>query len=49
VNTSFLIVQQKVLAAAEVCVTTVKARNPGKNINRKITLSMWQRPWVLSF
>jgi hypothetical protein len=49
VNTSFLIVQQKVLAAAEVCATTAKARNPGENTNRKITLSIWQRPWALSF
>src|SRR5437762_12627937 len=29
--------------------STVKARNPGKNINRKITLLIWQRPWALSF
>jgi hypothetical protein len=32
-----------------VCVTTAKARKPGKNIDRQITLSIWQRPWALSF
>jgi hypothetical protein len=45
----FLIVQQKALTAAEVFVTTVKARNLGKNINRKITLLIWQRSSALSF
>jgi Protein of unknown function (DUF4256) len=45
----FLIVQQKVLTVAGVFVTTGMVRNPGKNINRKITLSIWQRPWALSF
>ena len=45
----FLIVQRKVLTAAEVFVTTAKDWIQGKNINRKITLLIWQRPWALTF
>src|SRR5947207_14764879 len=48
-NTSFLIVQRKVLKAAPVFVTTVKDLSPGKNINQKIPPLIWQRPWALSF
>ena len=48
-NTFFMIVQRKVLKAAEVFVTTVKGRRQGKNLNQKITLSIWQLPWALSF
>src|SRR5207302_6975884 len=48
-NTFFMIVQRKVLKAAEVFVTTVKLWSQGKNINRKITLLIWQRPWALNF
>ena len=48
-NTSFLIVQRKVLKAAEVFVTTVRPWSQGKNINRKIALLKWQQPWALSF
>ena len=29
--------------------TTVKRWNPEKNINRKIALWIWQRPWASSF
>ena len=36
-NTSFLIVQRKLLKAAPVFVTTVKGWNRGKNIDRKTT------------
>src|SRR5436309_8115779 len=39
----FLIVQRKVLKAAQVFVTTVKGWIQGKNINQKITLLIWQR------
>jgi len=35
VNTFFMIVQRKVLRAAEVFVTTVKRWSQGRNINRK--------------
>src|SRR5262245_64457927 len=42
-NTFFTIVRRKVLRAAEVFVTTVKGWSQGKNINRKITLLIWQR------
>ena len=48
-NTFLLIVQRKVLKAAEVLVTTVKRWSRGKNINHKITPLIWQLPWVLSF
>ena len=48
-NTFFTIVQRKVLKAAEVFVTTVRPWSQGKNINRKITLLIWQMPWALSF
>jgi len=43
-NTFSMIVQRKLLKAAEVFVTTAKARSLGKNINQKITLSIWQLP-----
>ena len=45
----FMIVQRKVLKAAEVFVTTVKGWSQEKNINQKITLLIWQRPWALRF
>ena len=45
----FVIVQRKVLKAAEVFATTVKRWSQGKNINRKITLLIWQLPWAWSF
>lgn len=48
-NTFFMIVQRKVLKAAEVFATTVKRWNQGKNTNPKITLLIWQLPWALSF
>src|ERR1700730_4512671 len=48
-NTFFMIVQRKVLKAAEVFATTVKRWSQGKNINQKITLLIWQLPWALSF
>jgi hypothetical protein len=48
-NTSFLIVHRKVPEAAQVFVTTVKRWSHGRNINRKIALWIWQRPWALSF
>ena len=46
---TFMIVQRKVLKAAEVFATTVKRWRQGKNINQKITLLIWQLPWALSF
>jgi Protein of unknown function (DUF4256) len=48
-NTFFVIVQRKVPKAAEVFVMTAKRWSRGKNTNRKIALSIWQLPWVLSF
>jgi len=48
-NTFFMIVQRKVLRAAEVFAMTVKRWSQGKNINQKITLLIWQLPWALSF
>src|SRR5437879_7117414 len=48
-NTFFMIVQRKVLKAAEVFVTTVKRWSQGRNINQKITLLIWLLPWALSF
>src|ERR1700716_4741868 len=48
-NTFVLIVQRKVLKAAEVFATTVKRWSQGKNINQKITPLIWQLPWALSF
>ena len=48
-NSSFMIVQRKVLKGAEVFVTTVKRWRNGKNTNRKIALSIWQATWELSF
>ena len=45
----FMIVHRKVLKAAEAFVTTAKRGRKGKNINQKITLLIWQRPWALSF
>ena len=48
-NTFFMIVQPKVLKAAEMFVTTVKGRIQGKHSNQKITLLIWQLPWALSF
>jgi hypothetical protein len=44
-----MIVQRRVLKAAEVFATTVKRWSQGKNINHKITLLIWQLPWALSF
>jgi hypothetical protein len=43
-NTSFMIVQRKVLKAAEVFVTTAKRWSQGRNINRKTALLIWQLP-----
>ena len=48
-NTFFMIVQRKVLKAAEVFATTAKRWSQGKNINQKITPLIWQLPWALSF
>jgi hypothetical protein len=48
-NTFFMIVQRKVLMAAEVFVTTVKRWSQEKNIDRKIALLIWRLPWALSF
>ena len=48
-NTFFMIVQRKVLKAAEVFVTTVKRWRQGKHLNQKITLLIWQLPWALNF
>ena len=48
-NTFFMIVHRKVLKAAEVFATTVKRWSQGKNINQKVTLLIWQLPWVLTF
>src|SRR5258706_8681825 len=48
-NTFFMIVQRKVLKAAEVFATTVKRWSQGKNINQKTTPLIWQLPWALSF
>src|SRR5687767_14921602 len=48
-NTFFMIVQRKVLKAAEVFATTVKRWSQGKNINRKTALLIWQLTWVLRF
>src|SRR5438046_7836798 len=48
-NTFFMIVQRKLLRAAEMFATTVKRSSQGKNINQKITLLIWQLPWALSF
>src|SRR4030065_2201829 len=48
-NTFFMIVQRKVLKAAEMFVTTVKRWSQGKNLNQKIALWLWQLPWALSF
>jgi hypothetical protein len=45
----FMIVQPKVLKAAQVFVTIVKDWIQGTNINRKVTLLIWRRPWALSF
>src|SRR5699024_9562066 len=48
-HTFLMIVQRKVLQGAEVFVTTVKGWSQGKNINRKITLLIWQLTWGLNF
>src|SRR6266853_5432582 len=48
-NTFFMIIQRKVLKAAEVFATTVKRWSQGKNINQKIALLIWPLPWALSF
>jgi NOL1/NOP2/fmu family ribosome biogenesis protein len=48
-NTFFMIVQRKVLKAAEVFATTVKRWSQGENINQRITLLIWRLPWALSF
>ena len=47
-NTFFMIVQRKVLKAAEVFATTAKRWSQGENTNQKITLLIWQLPWALS-
>src|SRR5207245_547057 len=47
-NTIFMIVQRKVLKAAEVFVTTAKRWSQGKNINRKIALLIWPLSWALN-
>jgi Protein of unknown function (DUF4256) len=44
-----LIVQRKVLKAAEVFVTTGKRWRQGKNINQRITQLIWLLLWALSF
>ena len=44
-----MIVRRKVLKAAEVFATTAKRWSQGKNINRKMTLLIWQLPCALSF
>src|SRR5258706_3612352 len=48
-NTFFMIVQRKVLRAAEVFATTVKRWRRGKKINQKITLLIWRLPTAVSF
>jgi hypothetical protein len=48
-NTFFVIVQRKVLKAAEMFVTTVKGRRQGKRLNLKIMRLIWQLPWALIF
>jgi len=48
-NTFFMIVQRKVLKAAEVFATTVKRRRQEKHLNQNITLLIWQLAWALSF
>src|SRR5205809_1563955 len=48
-NTFSMIVQRKVLKAAEVFATTAKRWSQGKNINQKITLLIWLPPWALNF
>ncbi len=48
-NSFFMIVQRKVLKAAETFVTTVKGLTQGKHLEQQITLSIWQLPWVLIF
>src|SRR6266566_9004707 len=48
-NTFFMIVQRKVLKAAEVFVTIVKHWTQGKNTNQKIARWIWLRPWALNF
>src|SRR5947208_17015988 len=47
-NTFFMIVQRKVLKAAEVFATTAKRWRQAENRNKKITLLIWQLPWALS-
>src|SRR6266404_2066632 len=47
-NTFFMIVQRKVLKAAEVFVTTVKRWRQERNISQKIALWIWQLPWALN-
>ena len=48
-NTFSLIVQRKVLKTAEVFVTTEKHLIPGKKINQRIMLLIWQPTWALKF
>lgn len=45
----FMIVQRKVLKAAEVFVTIMKRWSQGKQISRKIVLLIWRLLWELSF
>ena len=47
-NIFFMIVQRKARRAAEVFAMTAKRWRHGKNINRKIALSIWRRPWASS-
>ena len=48
-NTFFMIVQLKVLKAAEIFVMTVKRWSQGKNLNQKIPLWIWQPIWASRF
>ena len=48
-NTFFMIVQRKVLKAAEVFVTTAKRWKQEKKTNQKTAPLIWQPPWASSF
>jgi hypothetical protein len=48
-NTFFMIVQRKVLKAAEVFVTTAKRWRQGKNISQKIAPLIWRPSWASRF
>ena len=49
-NTFFVIVQRKVLTAAEMFVTTVKGKRKGKKKDciQEVTSLIWQPPWASS-